>query len=444
MRIHLVNMVPRSLSSETNDDSETNLSLNPARARQIVGTAFTPYGAPNTPIYLSKNGGDTWTLNAIVPGPTGDYNVKFSSRALYGGNLRPVGAPRVLDMDALRTPNPFVPSAMSVVEVVPGAGWPRFYDQPWVQVHTERRGRRGGRDRLYVGGNDLTISGDTATIDISLNAAVPAPVFKRIRLDTRPTTGQDGPSIRIAIHRRGIVYAAYFGYRPPGGSTNSDVVVARDDRWGGGTKPFRALVDPADAKPGVRVTTGINTGWFVGLGPDRTGSDLALAVDPARPAHVWVAWCDLTASSITLHVRRSTNYGRTWSPDLLTVPKSKNPGLAVNADHQVGVLYQQLTGPAASSRWEEHLQVSRNGQTWHDHLLAKTAATNWTGDYSYLTARGDTFYGIFAADNTPDHANFPHGVRYQRNADFATKRLLDVAGTTAVSPSIDPFFFRAD
>ena len=79
---------------------------------------------------------------------------------------------------------------------------------------------------------------------------------------------------------------------------------------------------------------------------------------------------------------------------------------------------------------------------WHDVPLANAAATNWTGDYNGMLAHGRHFYGTFATDNTPDLANFPHGVRYQRNANFATKQLLNLAGIAVIPPSIDPFFFE--
>ena len=79
---------------------------------------------------------------------------------------------------------------------------------------------------------------------------------------------------------------------------------------------------------------------------------------------------------------------------------------------------------------------------WHDVLLANTAATNWTGDYNGLQAHGRDFYGTFATDNTPDLANFPHGVRYQRKVNFTTKQLLDLAGNPVIVSSIDPFFFK--
>jgi hypothetical protein len=55
---------------------------------------------------------------------------------------------------------------------------------------------------------------------------------------------------------------------------------------------------------------------------------------------------------------------------------------------------------------------------------------------------GQTFFGIFSANNKPDMANFPNGVKYQRNANFTTRTLLNVSGTAPVAVSIDPFFFK--
>ena len=49
--IKLVNMIPSSMSGETNQDSEPNIAVNPANPRQIAGSAFTPsrWVAPTRP-----------------------------------------------------------------------------------------------------------------------------------------------------------------------------------------------------------------------------------------------------------------------------------------------------------------------------------------------------------------------------------------------------------
>ncbi|MBV9603277.1 MAG: carboxypeptidase regulatory-like domain-containing protein [Chloroflexi bacterium] len=82
------------------------------------------------------------------------------------------------------------------------------------------------------------------------------------------------------------------------------------------------------------------------------------------------------------------------------------------------------------------------------HVLANTPAASpartfhpYLGDYLYMMAVGSSFHGIFSANNTPDTGNFPSGIAYQRNANFATHTLLNVDDATPVPISIDPFFF---
>ena len=82
-------------------------------------------------------------------------------------------------------------------------------------------------------------------------------------------------------------------------------------------------------------------------------------------------------------------------------------------------------------------------------MLANTSATSpaklfdpYLGDYDHLVAVGADFYGIFSASNQPAAANFPSGVKYQRNADFTSGRLLALDNSTPVAVSIDPFFFK--
>jgi len=97
--VTVVNIIPRSLSGETNQDSEPNIAVNPQNPDQIVATAFTPdpAGGNLAPLFVSVDGGRTWTLNSIVPSSmpnreaiTGDISVAFSpaSNAFYAGILR--------------------------------------------------------------------------------------------------------------------------------------------------------------------------------------------------------------------------------------------------------------------------------------------------------------------------------------------------------------------
>jgi hypothetical protein len=137
--------------------------------------------------------------------------------------------------------------------------------------------------------------------------------------------------------------------------------------------------------------------------------------------------------------------------DIRTIRNATNPALAVNESGVVGFLYQQLSGSGTTQRWVTHLERTVDGYATHDDKVLADVPANapapqfipYLGDYVHLMAIGQDFYGIFSANNTPDTSNFPQGVRYQRNANFTTRTLLNVNGVTPVPVSIDPFFVKA-
>jgi hypothetical protein len=459
MALLLVNMIPNSLSGETGRDSECNVAVDPADPLNIAASAFTldPMNSGNAPVFVSVDGGLTWTLNVVLPGgnKTGDTTLRFggTSGVLYGGILRSDNS----NLNILRKAGFNLPGLMTIL--VDRAN----DDQPWVEAATVQSGPGAGSDRVYIGNNDFTESGTTghtATIDDSLNAATAAPPagFASVRLEPRATaaTGagsQDGPSIRPAVHADGTVYGAYFGWRTFASPANtSDVVVVRDDNWASAANPFQALLDPQDSLPGLRVVTGVSIpALSTLLGTQRIGSQLSIAVDPRNSSTVYLAWADGTsAANYTIRVRRSTNRGVTWTADLRTVVSATNPALAVNSQGRVGLLYQEWVPSGAGNRWQTHLEISNDGlfASAADRVLANVPDANGSytgvnpiGDYSCLLAVGTSFYGVFSANNAADLANFPNGVTYRRNADFGTHQLRDLSNSF-VATSIDPFFFR--
>ncbi|HEY6254154.1 MAG TPA: sialidase family protein [Candidatus Angelobacter sp.] len=451
MFVEVVNMIPHSLSGESNMDSEPNITVNPANPRHMAASAFTPDPllSGHAPIYVSTDGGQTWALNVVMPGGnvTNDITVRFASKSnmLYAGILR--GG--TLDLNILRKANFIAPGLMTVLVNKTND------DQPYIQAHSH-----AGTDHVYVGDNDFNSSPKTATVDLSQDAATPPPpagfVFDHV--EPRGTMGQDGPPIRPAIHPNGTIYAAYCGWRGTGGPGVfiSDIVVARDDHWASGAIKFGDLKDPVDLLPGIRVVSGISIPFFPGafLGNQRSAaSGLAIAVDPRDSAIVYLAWAEGTnAANYTLHLRRSTDKGHTWSGDLRAIVQAMNPTLAINDRGEVGFFYQKFHNPGTGNRWQNHIEISHDGfATRKDIILADLPDINGPGptlnpnnpigDYAGLVTVGRTFYGIFSGNNTPDLANFPNGVKYQRNANFATKQLLDLGGFP-VPESYDPFFYR--
>ncbi len=457
--ITVINMVPKALSGETNQDSEPNISVDPTNPNQIAATAFTPdpMGGPNAPIYISSDGGATWSLNSIVPGSgqfgTGDITLRFSgrNRRIYAGILR---GDISLRLNILRADDYAAATPMTVLVSRDQV------DQPWVEAATVLSGPDSNQERVYVGNNNFASGGPagrTATVDRSLNAATAPPPagFGSFVIETRDTgtAGQDGPQVRTAIHADGTIYSVFYHWTAfNGGDVTSDIVVVRDDNWASGTNPYTALTDPSDNLPGRRVVTGITFQFNQVIGQERLGGNASIAVDPRDSATVYLAWADVRPSTgSTIHVTRSTDRGVTWSPDLRTVATATNCALAISSLGQIGFLYQQLTGAAGAQRWETHFERTDNAFGKIDDKVLSTAPADtpaatfspYLGDYLGMTAVGRDFYGVFCANNTADKANFPQDVTYQRNANFTTHQLLGVDNTTPVDISIDPFFFKA-
>jgi hypothetical protein len=444
--VRVVDMIPASLSGETWQDAEPFLTIFATNPNLLAASAFTPNpGGPastTAPIYVSEDGGNTWSLRNTLPSNAQTADITHApgeSPALYATIL---STPSIALKD-LETNDVLSAAAMTQDATRPNV------DQPFVRAI-----RAASTDRLYVGINDFAApNGRTATVDVSLNGGT---TFTSRRIESRNTLGQNGPSIRPAVAQNGTVYVAYFGWRSNSGDTiTSDIVIARDDNGATTPTPFRDLRDPSDNQPGRLVATNRTIVFSNGptLGQERIGSTLSLAVDATHSDTVYLAWADRTISGDagdiqTVHVRRSTDRGATWSDDLRTLPNTTNPSLAVARDGTVGLLCQQLTGTGNASRWVNRFEQSRDGFATHKDLVLATAPANapalqflpYLGDYNMLLTRGTAFLGIFSAANTPDPANFPSGVVFQRRVNQATHQLLDGSGSP-VAVSIDPFFF---
>lgn len=444
--ITVVNIIPNLSSGESNGDSEANLAVNPANVEEMVATAFTPspnLGSQKSPVFFSSDGGLTWALKDLINAtPIRDQTTRFATVGgrLYGGVLWGTGNNIAnINFDILRTNDFTGATTMTVLAER------KNDDQPFIEAQTVPSGSAAGKDRIYVGSNDHAPANVPATIDLALDAAQASPTTATVVIESRTVT-RDGFPTRPAIHPNGTVYAIYYALVSP----NCDVVIVRDDAWGSGGTPFTALID-TDGKQGIRIAQNVgNPFGGSSIGQQRLGSDLAIAVDPRDSASVHVCWADFQSGTQNLFVAKSADSGATWSPPLRSVANATNPALAIDDDGRLGFLYQQVTGNPNSQNWQTTLEFTRDDfATITTHILANTPAATpgfsgnpYLGDYLSMMAVGRSFFGIFTANNTPDKANFPNGVIYQRNANFATRTLLASDNLTPVAISIDPFVFK--
>src|SRR5689334_15060912 len=146
-QVEVVNMIPNSLSAETQRDSEPNVAVNPANPMRIAASAFTPDpgNSGSGPIFVSTDGGNTWVLNVVLPGgnKTGDTSIRFAgtSGVLYGGILR---SDSFLRMNILRKADFTSLGLMDVLLTRDNE------DQPWLEAATAV-----AQDRVFVGNNNF-------------------------------------------------------------------------------------------------------------------------------------------------------------------------------------------------------------------------------------------------------------------------------------------------
>lgn len=468
-QVQIVNMIPNAQSNETSADREPNLAINPANPLQMVGTAFTPnpLGAttpPSAPIFFSLDGGQTWTLNSIVPSniSTGDITTKFgiTTNWLYAGILRrPAVTGFNRTMDILRTNN-F--TSATLMQQLLTRNQP---DQPYVHATTVLSGTGIGNDRVYVGNNDLgAAGGQTATSDQTMSGQITTPVFNTVVLERRTTGGQDMPPVRTASNPDGTIYIAFERATT---ITNiipstqwtivSDIIVVRDNNWGNSATPYSNLLDPSDGIAGRIVVTGISYTFTTNiplLGQERIGSRLAIAVDPNNSNLLYIAWGDNNpggGNNFNLHLRRSINGGANWSAaDIRTINNAVNPEIAINSLGEVMFSYQQLV----AGNWQTITERTNNNfttivtttlSTFPDNNPAGGGNFPYLGDYAYLTAMpsGKDFVGVFSASNDPTPVRFPTvQPTWQRNINTATNQLRNLANTANVNRSIDPYYYR--
>src|SRR5262249_39776867 len=333
----------------------------------------------------------------------------------------------------------------------------RFLDQPWV--------RTGPSNHVYVGYNDLNLFGSnthSASMLVSANGGVSYTPITLDRTGAGPGL-QDSPSIREAVNGS-RVYAVFERWNSVvendanGSRFTSQVVVERSDN--GGADGFTAL-----GVGGNGVVAGTPIGVFANtsntpltLGQERTGPDLAIAVDPNNAAHVVTVWADAPGANgagiLQLHLVESFNSGASWTDkfDTSAATRSGLPAVSISSTGAIGLLYDNFD--PATNHLSQHIVTTTNDfVTSTDQTLATESNATpiatfqpYLGDFFDLTSVGNTFYGIFSASNADNgtDAQFSSGVTFGRNftgnSGTESFQLTDLNGNPVAS-SIDPYFF---
>ncbi len=451
-QISVVDMIPAAQSDETFNNTEPFISVNPNQPLTIGASAFASVSGPTSfgALFVSYDGGNTWGENNILPSSVGSYNtgdITFhyatSTGNCYFGIL---WGPGYYNEKILRSTDPALNTPMTFL-------WEGSYtqDQPFTDARTVLGWYDPGKERFWIGDHDL---GSMNEVEQSMDATASPAAVSVVTTDTSGATLTDNFQCRTRSSADGRIYTCY--YRRLSAITNGydmNVMMRRDDNWGQGATPFTDLNGAAGVTVAASVPVPVD--FSSTYGNEIVCGELYLAVDPNDSSHVLISWLDSSAAEATLHLRESFSAGQTWAAsDLLTVSGAKNGEVAINSQGKIAYMYQILTGSSPNRHWQTHLRRYFGG-TWDDTELSDFPAEGSNalfanqyriiGDYAGMVAVGKNFYGVFSADNDPNNATFPAGVTYLRNRTapgVMPATLFGSDGTTPVSVSIDPFFFK--
>src|SRR5216683_8202459 len=165
--VTVVDIIPESLSGESNMNCEPNLTVNPTDPTQIAASARLPepMGRKMSVVFVSADGGTTWSCRSTVPidETSPDVTLRFGglSNTLYVAAL-PAFDPNKKYKFVICRSNEFAKRRMGSILVVQRQD---LIDQPYIAAAMINQ-----LDRVFVGANDWNgPPGRTATIVRSLD-----------------------------------------------------------------------------------------------------------------------------------------------------------------------------------------------------------------------------------------------------------------------------------
>ena len=381
-------------------DTEPSIAVDPTNPLRIAIVSFAENWGPgaNAPVWMSTNGGTTWTKNFIIGTPASGAGGSNDQKLVFDSLGRLLAGQ--LDF-AL---NDFVYRQTGAPGTPLTSGTAYGNDQPHIDV--DRTAASPCFNRVYSPWLNTTIATWRSTVERSPDfgatvTAVPAGSTAFNNRTTRVAVAPNGRAYVIYKTREGAVDANF---------ENAHFRVERSDDCG---VTWNAL-----GATGVAVHSGTAITWFSnawgnpakGKTARARSSDAWIATDPTS-GDIYAAYCNKDASGFgQIFVARSTDMGATWTSTRVTngTHHSAYPEIAVAANGAIGVLYIDFDDSGASTIFRHRLARSFNhASTWtHSNLqsmdpgpIANASSGFLWGDYEGITAHGNTFYGVFTGQS---------------------------------------------
>jgi hypothetical protein len=416
-------------ASDTFNDGETSIAVNPSNPNEIAITAFSSrWGIGNAALWHSTDAGQTWTKRLTVPAPPGapntancpcDQAVDYGRGNRLSGAFMTESASDVADLYSGTTVDPtnaaswgwlLDGSGNAVKTETHGVG---DIDQPWLLVGPDPV--TAAQDNVYVAYDDFSVSPRDMRVAVARGSNPPQFTVDR-SAGTGPT-GTINPGFRLAVDSgRGFVYAAFQQLLGAGAGDSRKInymlnrSVDGGNTWGLNGNASGLLIATADSNQPTPKFGTVNA--LLG------GVDHA-AVDPnsGDVYYVYGTRDSGTAKNRLSVVRlRSDGAGGLVKgvPVFVTDQvQAAIPSVAVTSDGTVGVFYYTSDGMSSDGFpiFTAHVTFSRDhGQSFVDNPLLtflSSAKDNGDprqrvlGDYMQLKAVGCTFYGAFTGNGVP-------------------------------------------
>ena len=413
------NTDPNLTNTDTFNDGETSIAVNPANINEIVITAFSESWGANAPLWRSTDGGNIWTKQFTIPAPPGvaAAGCPCDQAVDYGRNNQMSGTFLISDIFSGTTTDPASAAAWNWLVIagitqrtnhlVPSSFGDA--DQPWLLVN--RDPTTPTQDDVYAAYDDFSGGPD---MRVAVSFGVDPPNFT-VDNQSGTSTGGINPGHRLAVDRQtGFVYSLFQRcVGNCGGDPKNINYMLNRSTDGGATWILNGM-------PGIIVANADSTQPQPKFGTVNAllgGADHA-AVDPNNGDVYYVYGSrDAGTGNDRLAIRRIFDNGGggvTVGPENFVTGQVEAaiPSVAVASNGIVGVFYYTFDGFSSGFPiFSAHLaQSSDQGVTFSDQMLEmflSSAADNGDprqrvlGDYMQMKAVGTCFYGAFTGNGVP-------------------------------------------
>jgi len=420
------NTDPNLTNTDTFDDGETSITVNPASPGEIVITAFSGSFGGNAALWHSTDGGNIWSKQFTIPSAPGVPDFLSCDGGVcdqtvdYGRGSQMSGTFLATDIHSGTTTNPASAAAWNWL-VIGGVTQmtnhlvPSSFgnaDQPWLLVN--RDPTNATQDNVYAAYDDF--GGALPDMRVAVSFGVNPPNFT-VDNQSGTSTGGVNPGHRLAVDpSTGAVYSLFQRCvgNCEGGPKNIDYMLNRSTD-GGATWTLNGIAG------GIIVANADSTQPTPKFGTVNAllgGVDHA-AVDPNNGDIYYVYGNrDAGTGNNRLAIRRIQDNGGggvTVGPENFVTGQVQAaiPSVAVLSNGTVGVFYYTFEGFSQDNFpiFSAHLALSSNqGVTFSDQTLLTFLSSarddgdprqRVLGDYMQMKAVSNCFFGSFTGNGVP-------------------------------------------